>query len=142
LKAFLKSLIIFFCSASFAFAAIEQKQKVSTISTDHVLNWSLGLVIVLALFFTFIWFMKKMGALPVNAKDGMKVVAGLTLGMREKIILVQIGEKQLVLAVTPGRVEKLLLLEGEDTLFQQAKEENIEADFSQKLKQIMSGGNR
>jgi len=142
LKTLLQSLVISFCSASAAFSAVEQKQKVSTISTDHVLSWSLGLIIVLALFFTCIWFMKKMGALPVNAKDGMKVVAGLTLGMREKIILVQIGEKQLVLAVTPGRVEKLLLLEGEDTLFQQAKEENTEAEFSQKLKQIMSGGNR
>jgi len=142
LKTLIQSLIVLFCSASSAFAAIEQKQTVSTISTDHVLKWSLGLIIVLALFFTCIWFMRKMGALPVNAKDGMKVVAGLTLGMREKIILVQIGEKQLVLAVTPGRVEKLLLLEGEDTLFQQAKEENTDADFSQKLKQIMSGENR
>jgi len=142
LKTLLQSLSVIFCSISSVFAAIEQKQAVNTISTDHVLNWSLGLIIVLALFFTCVWVMKKMGALPVNAKDGMKVVAGLTLGMREKIILVQIGEKQLVLAVTPGRVEKLLLLEGEDTLFQQAKEENTEADFSQKLKQIMSGENR
>jgi len=129
---------VFICSTTVVFSAIEQKQTVSTVSTAHVLNWSFGLIIVLALFFVCIWFMKKMGALPVSSKQNMKVLSGLSLGMREKLVLVQVGEKQLVLGVTPGRVEKLLMLEGEDRLFQQ---DNTEEDFSLKLKQIMSGKN-
>jgi len=132
---------VFICSTTVVFSAIEQKQTVSTVSTAHVLNWSFGLIIVLALFFVCIWFMKKMGALPVSSKQNMKVLSGLSLGMREKLVLVQVGEKQLVLGVTPGRVEKLLMLEGEDRLFQQIKSDNTEEDFSLKLKQIMSGKN-
>lgn len=138
MKSLIQSLIVFICSTTVVFSAIEQKQTVSTVSTAHVLNWSFGLIIVLALFFVCIWFMKKMGALPVSSKQNMKVLSGLSLGMREKLVLVQVGEKQLVLGVTPGRVEKLLMLEGEDRLFQQ---DNTEEDFSLKLKQIMSGKN-
>jgi len=141
LKSLIQSLIVFICSTTVVFSAIEQKQTVSTVSTAHVLNWSFGLIIVLALFFVCIWFMKKMGALPVSSKQNMKVLSGLSLGMREKLVLVQVGEKQLVLGVTPGRVEKLLMLEGEDRLFQQIKSDNTEEDFSLKLKQIMSGKN-
>lgn len=141
MKSLIQSLIVFICSTTVVFSAIEQKQTVSTVSTAHVLNWSFGLIIVLALFFVCIWFMKKMGALPVSSKQNMKVLSGLSLGMREKLVLVQVGEKQLVLGVTPGRVEKLLMLEGEDRLFQQIKSDNTEEDFSLKLKQIMSGKN-
>jgi len=141
LKTLIQSLIVFICSTTVVFSAIEQKQTVSTVSTAHVLNWTFGLIIVLALFFVCIWFMKKMGALPVSTKQNMKVLSGLSLGMREKLVLVQVGEKQLVLGVTPGRVEKLLMLEGEDRLFQKNNSDNTEADFSQKFKQIMSGNN-
>ncbi len=141
MKALLQSSIIFLCSITPVFSAVQNgaKQTVASISYVHILNWALGLVFVLALFLACVWFMKKMGALPTNIKDGMRIVGGLSLGVREKIILVQIGEKQLVLAVTPGRVEKLLVLEGEDILFQQSKSESTGADFSQKLKQLMSG---
>ena len=71
----------------------------------------------------------------------MKVVAGLSLGGREKILLVQVGEKQLVLGVSPGRIDNLLVLEDDDRIFQE-KDNNIneaENDFSQKLQQIVNG---
>lgn len=88
------------------------------------------------------WLVKKIGAFsPVNSKDKMKVVAGLSLGGREKILLVQVGEKQLVLGVSPGKIDNLLVLEGDDRVFQE-KNNNIntaENDFSQKLQQIVNG---
>jgi len=140
LNIFRQCAVIFigFISPVFSAIGVEQKQPVNTVSYTHIVNWSLGLIVVLLIFFACIWFMKKMGALPVNANDGMRVVSGLSLGMREKLVLVQIGEKQLVLGVTPGRVEKLLVLEGEDTLFQQ-RNSATESEFSQKFKKIMSG---
>lgn len=133
--------IFFLCSISSVFAAAnnETHKVVNTVSYEHVLNWSLGLIIVLCLFFACIWMMRKMGTLPGKTKDSMKVVAGLSLGMREKIVLVQMGERQLVLGVTPGRVEKLLILEGSDQLFQDKSDSTYGGDFSSKLKQVMTG---
>jgi len=141
LKVSIHSIAIFLISISPVYAAIEKesKQAVSTVSSTHVLNWSLGLIMVLGLFFVCIWLMKKMGAIPLNSKENMRVVSGLSLGMREKLVLVQIGEKQLLLGVTPGRVEKLLVLEGEDKLYRSTQGNNTGSDFSQKFKQIMSG---
>ena len=130
-------------SSSAALAVVESGKKiVEPITYGHVANWVLGLIVVLSLFFTCIWFMKKMGVMSVNAKDNMKIVAGLSLGGREKILLVQVGKKQLVLGVAPGTVNNLLVLEGEDCVFQERLDTNTqqaENDFSQKLKQMMKG---
>lgn len=135
------SSIIYLYSAATVFAAIDvdHKSSVKTVSYEHVINWSIGLVIVLCLLFSCLWLMRKMGALPVNPKENMKVLAGLSLGMREKLILVQLGEKQLVLGVTPGKIEKLLVLEGNDRLFQETPDKQLNGDFSHKLKQLMTG---
>jgi len=141
LKTWLQGFIVFLYSIMPVLAApeIESKPSVNTVSYAHIVNWSLGLIVVLILFFACVWFMKKMGALPVNAKDGMKVVSGLSLGMREKLVLVQVGEKQLLLGITPGRIEKLMELEAQDTLFQQTKVDHAGAEFSDKFKQVLSG---
>ncbi len=141
LKLLTNSVVVFLCSFSSAFAIVENdsKQVVKTVSYEHVLNWSLGLIIVLLIFFVCVWFMRKMGALPLNSKQSMRVIGGVSVGMREKLIVVQVGEKQLVLGVTPGRIDKLLMLEGNEQLFKAQSGSEDEGDFASKLKQIMTG---
>ncbi len=141
LKLLTNSVVVFLCSFSSAFAIVENdsKQVVKTVSYEHVLNWSLGLIMVLLIFFACVWFMRKMGALPINSKQSMRVIGGVSLGMREKLIVVQVGEKQLVLGVTPGRIDKLLLLEGNEQIFKAQSGTEGEGDFSSKLKQLMTG---
>lgn len=79
-----------------------------------------------------------MGVLPANGKDNMRVISALSVGTREKIVLVQVGEKQLLLGVAPGSINKILVLEDDERLFQQTESESVESDFSQKIKQIIS----
>jgi flagellar protein FliO/FliZ len=107
-------------------------------ASGNILNWSLGLLIVLSVFFLCVWGVRKLGGLPLNGTEQMRIVGGLSLGMREKIILVQVGKKQLILGVTPGRIEKLHVLENDDCL---AKTQSLDAvsGFSQKLMQAMKG---
>jgi len=132
---------VFLCSVSTVYAAVDAdiKKPGETVTYEHVLTWSLGLLVVLGLFFVCLWFMRKMGALPVSTKQNMKVIAGLSLGMREKLILVQVGEKQLVLGVTSNRIDNLLVLEGDERIFQDDPEGRVESEFSKKLKQLMTG---
>jgi len=122
-----------------ALVKTESKKVVQTVSSQHLLNWSVGLVIVLCAFFACIWMMRKMGNLSNNSRENMKVISALSLGMREKLILVQVGEKQLVLGVTSGRIDNLLVLEGEEQLFQQVSNKQTDGEFAQKLKQMMTG---
>ncbi len=133
------TIFLFSISATYAAIDIDGKKPTRLVTYDHVMSWALGLIIVIALFFACIWLMRKMGALPENSKQKMRVIAGLSLGGREKVMLVQVGEKQIVLGVSPGRINNLLVLEDNDRVVQETKERPAEGEFSEKLKQIMTG---
>lgn len=132
------SFLLFSVSSAYAAIDIDAKKPAKLVTYDHVLNWALGLMIVLALFFACIWLMRKVGALPENSKQKMRVIAGLSLGGRDRVVLVQVGEKQVMLGVSPGRVNNLLVLEGNECITQESSDKP-EGEFSQKLKQVMTG---
>lgn len=114
------------------------KQTARTVASADIAAWSMGLLIVLSIFFLCVWGVRKLSGLTVNGAEKMRVVGGLSLGLREKVILLQIGKKQLILGVTPGRIETLHVLEGDDCLI---KEETVsttaEIGFAQKLMQAI-----
>jgi flagellar protein FliO/FliZ len=114
------------------------KQTARTVASGDIAAWSIGLLIVLSVFFLCVWGVRKLSGLTVSGAEKMRVVGGLSLGMREKVILLQVGKKQLVLGVTPGRIETLHVLEGDDCLL---KEETVsataETGFAQKLLQAI-----
>jgi len=92
------------------------KQAARVVSPTDIAAWGMGLVIVLGVFFLCVWGMRKLSGINVNGAEKMRMIGGLSLGLREKVILLQVGQKQLVLGVTPGRIDTLLVLEGEDCL--------------------------
>jgi flagellar protein FliO/FliZ len=110
------------------------KQAIRTVTSTDIAAWGFGLMMVLAVFFLCVWGMRKLSGLTVGSTEKMRMIGGLTLGLREKVILLQVGRKQLLLGVTPGRIETLLVLEGDDCLH---KEESFstatESGFAQKL---------
>lgn len=84
--------------------------------------------------------MRKLGGITVNNAEKMRIVGGLSLGMREKVILLQVGKKQLILGVTPGRIDALHVLEGDDCLNrEESASMSVETGFAQKLAQVMKG---
>lgn len=125
--------------AAYAEESEAPKQAAKIVSYADVLQWALALVIVLAIFGFFIWLLRKTGNLSFAGKSQLAVITGLSLGMREKLVLVRVGEKQLLLGVTPGRVDKLLELEGESRLFQNQADEDGSRLFAKKLQQVLQG---
>ena len=118
------------------------KQTARTVASGDIAVWGIGLLIVLSVFFLCVWGVRKLSGLTVNGSEKMRVVGGLSLGLREKVILLQVGRKQLILGVTPGRIETLHVLEGDDCLI---KEETLpataETGFTQKLLQAIKARN-
>jgi len=111
------------------------------VSSVDMMSWSMGLVIVLAVFFLCVWGLRKAAGFGnVNNAGKMRVLGGVALGMREKVVLLQVGKKQLILGVTPGRIETLQVLEGDDCL---VKEETapsaVESGFAQVLQRLRQG---
>ncbi|RDE23023.1 flagellar biosynthetic protein FliO [Motiliproteus coralliicola] len=66
-----------------------------------------GLVLVLLLFVVLAWLVKRSGVAGGFAHSRMKVISTLPLGARERAVLVQVGDRQLLLGVAPGRVSLL-----------------------------------
>jgi flagellar protein FliO/FliZ len=128
-------LLLVWLPASFAVSGPDNPAQVArTVSSSDIAAWGIGLVIVLSVFFMCAWGIRKLSGLTLNGAEKIRMVGGLSLGMREKVVLLQVGKKQLVLGVTPGHIETLLVLEGEDCLL---KEEplpaTIQNGFAQKL---------
>ena len=70
-----------------------------------------GLFVVVALIFVLSFFVKRYGQLGASSELKFKVLTSLALSQRERLVLVQIGEKQVVLGVAPGHVSQVMELE-------------------------------
>lgn len=117
------------------------KPPVRVVSSHDIAAWSFGLVFVLSLFFLCVWAVRKMGGITASGAQKMRLLGGLSLGMREKVMLLQVGRKQLILGVTPGRIETLLVLEGEDCLQQEPVFPAIAESgtgFAEKMAQLLA----
>jgi len=81
--------------------------SVDPLAMSGLLQMTFGLLVVLALIFAVAWAARRFGGFSMQSNSVMKTLAVMPLGGREKIALVQVGEKQLVIGVAPGRVQTL-----------------------------------
>lgn len=70
-----------------------------------------SLALLIALILGAFYLMRRAGTGPRGAGRQIRFVDALALGQRERIVLVQVGEEQIVLGVSPGRVERVHVLE-------------------------------
>jgi flagellar protein FliO/FliZ len=104
----------------------------SPVSASSLLQTLLGLILVLVCIALVAWLLKRSNSFHTAANGKMKVIAGLPLGTRERAVLVQVGEEQLLLGVTPQQINLLHKL---DTPLEVESANN--SDFAGKLRQIM-----
>lgn len=75
--------------------------------TAGVMQMVLGLVLVLGLLFGSLWLLRRLSATGGAGAGLMRVVAGIAVGPRERVVVVEVGEVWLVLGVAPGQVSTL-----------------------------------
>ena len=85
--------------------------KQSVVSGESVFGVVFSLLLVVAVIFMLAWVMRRMGGTTPRSNALMKVVGGLSMGTRERVVLIQVGEEQLLLGVAPGRIQTLHVLE-------------------------------
>ena len=141
LKVFVSLLLITWLSAPQALSAGKNQSAVRTISAGDMLGWASGLLLVLIIFFSCVWLVKKLGRFPGVGAGEMHVLGGLSVGSREKVVLLQVGNKQLLLGVAPGRIETLHILEGDDRFVDKKMTvaPGSGKTFSQQLQQLLKG---
>lgn len=138
IRFFYPSLLLTFSSSSFANLSANASSGVKAIDSSDMTLWSLALITVLGLFLLSAWGFKQLQAGTNQQAHKMRITDTISLGLREKILLLQVGKKQLVLGITPGRIETLLVLEGDDCLVRDNREDLMSrSGFSQKLMQAI-----
>ncbi|BAZ93884.1 flagellar protein [Thiohalobacter sp. COW1] len=107
---------------------------------SNLLQVLLGLVAVIVLMLIFAWLMRRMSGFQGGVPGAMRVLGGLSMGAREKVVLIQVGETQLVLGVAPGRVQTLHVLE--EKIETPVREGAGMNSFARNLQQALSRGDR
>jgi flagellar protein FliO/FliZ len=95
----------------------------------------LGLALVVGLILVLAWLVRRVNGAPAQGR-GMKVLAALPLGQRERAVLVQIGQEQMLLGVAPGRVS--LLARFDEPVLDSAELRG--AAFADRLQQVLGRG--
>jgi flagellar protein FliO/FliZ len=72
---------------------------------------TLSLLLVLAAVFAVAWLVRRARELGKFGASAITVIADVGLGPKERAVLVQVGGKQLLLGVAPGRVSTLHVLD-------------------------------
>ena len=70
-----------------------------------------GLFVVLMIIAAAAWFTRRFGSFQATAGGALRIIGGLHLGAKERLVVIQVGEEQLLLGVAPGRISKLHVLE-------------------------------
>ncbi|MDB5765027.1 MAG: fliO [Herminiimonas sp.] len=79
----------------------------SPASAGNLLQVLLGLVVVLGLMAAAAWALKRFGAARITAGAAVRIVGGVSVGSRERVLVVEVADQWIVVGVAPGRVNAL-----------------------------------
>lgn len=94
-----------------------------------------GLGLVLLVIFGCAWMVRRIGLAPSANTSHIKVLAVLAVGSRERITLIEVGGKQLLLGVTANQINTLHSFD--EPVVDSTKIKN-NSEFAQKLHQLVS----
>ncbi|MDP3844161.1 MAG: flagellar biosynthetic protein FliO [Oxalobacteraceae bacterium] len=99
---FIAGLLALFCVT--ANSATEQGANAGSGNFTQVL---LGLLAVLGLMAATAWLLKRFGVRQFTGNASVKIVGGVSVGARERILVVETAGQWIVVGVTPGRINAL-----------------------------------
>jgi flagellar protein FliO/FliZ len=101
-------LIILLCIVCINVGAAElDSVPLSAIGLSDYFKVILGLAFVIALFLASTFLFKRYGSGPMANRGQMRLVDVLHLSNRERLVLVELKDKQILLSVTSGQINKL-----------------------------------
>ena len=78
------------------------------VSSSAVLQILLGLMLVIGILFLGAFFLRKLnGGINLGNTGPMRIVGGLMISTRERIVLVETGEEWIVVGIVPGQIKTL-----------------------------------
>jgi flagellar protein FliO/FliZ len=100
---------------SFAFLLVAPASRAAEVGTgsaapdlgSSALQMVFGLLLVLGLLLGTLWLLKRISQPRGHVAGLLRVVAGVAVGSRERVVILELGNSWLVLGVAPGQVSTL-----------------------------------
>jgi len=109
------------------------------VGVGNYVQMVLGLILVIGLIIGLAWLTRRMGNFRGGVAGSLKLLGGLSLGQRERVVLLQVGETQLLLGVAPGRINTLHVL---DKPLETGEGVAANVSFAKRLQDVIRQGNR
>ncbi len=120
-------------------AQTSQSTAAQTNSASQLAALIGGLALILVLIYGLSWFVKRFSQGGFLNNPTMKIVTAMPLGTRERLMLIDVGGKQLLLGVTATQINTLHVFD--DPVVQTGSNQPATSDFSQKLMSILQQKN-
>ena len=119
-----------------AFAESAQAPTPVVGTSGHLLNMTVGLLLITALIFGLAWLLRRFGQGGLfSQQKSIKIVAALALGTRERLVVVDVGAKQILLGVTAREINTLHVF---DEPVIDAEQTPASSEFSRKLMAVLN----
>ena len=105
----------------------------------NLLKVLFGLLAVLALMAASAWILKRFGIAKAAGGGVIKIIGGVSVGTRERVLLLEVADQWIVVGVAPGRVNSLTTMPRQES--EQAETVPAASNFSAWLKQTIDKRN-
>ncbi len=112
----------------------KNKPSNNAFSSSSYLEMMLALIFIVALIIGLAWGLRRMNLPMMSGAGKMQIEGSLSLGHKEKLLIVNIENQRLLLGATSNQITLI------DRLSESNSSDEIKKDFSVKLKSIMTKG--
>jgi len=116
--------------------------NVDPMSGSYLAQLVVGLFVVVLCIVALAWAAKKMKRFNPLADGSLKVIGGISMGSRERVALLQVGDKQLLIGIAPGRINTLHVLDTPIDTTNSAADQLTGNNFLDKFKTVMADANK
>ena len=113
----------------------------SPLSGTELLSMSMNLLLVIGAILLFGWIYSRSQGLRSARNGHFRVLAAQPLGAKEKVVLLQVGEQQVVVGISPGGMNTLLVPEKPVAPVTPAPGDH-ERSFTERLRAAVAGNTR
>ncbi|EAR54365.1 flagellar protein FliO [Photobacterium sp. SKA34] len=130
--------LLFFTLSCFAQTAVEKtiEKPAPALRQAPDLNIATtlaSLLLVIAIIVFLAWLLKRMRVAGISGNDsGLKVITQLAVGQRERVVLLQLGEEQMLVGITQHNISLLSKLDKPLNM-----DESPSRDFASQLSKLM-----
>ncbi|HQN64419.1 MAG TPA: flagellar biosynthetic protein FliO [Methylophilus sp.] len=105
--------------------------------TGSMLKMVLGLAVVLAVMALVSWAVKRMLPGAMGQQSAIRIVGGVSVGSRERVVVLEVADRWIVVGVAPGQVNGIANLEVGETMLSEQLASHVPSNPSQSTHQPM-----